>query len=214
MPIQHHEDPLKVSVEPFFEWVIDESGFIGETPAIKGALFVDDLTPYIERKLFTVNTGHAVTAYVGYQRGLKTIKEAIDHPEIRRVVHSALLETGDYLIKTYHFKQSEHEQYIKKIIGRFENEFITDDVTRVARSPLRKLGENDRLVGPAKKIKEPNALAEGIAAALRFDFAGDPEAVELQALIAEKGYSGVLHEVCGIPSHEPLHATVLKKLNQ
>ncbi len=75
---------------------------------------------------------------------------------------------------------------ISKIIGRFENPFISDDVTRVARSPLRKLGENDRLVGPAKKIKEPNALAEGIAAALRFDFTGDPEAVELQALIEEK----------------------------
>lgn len=75
VPIQHHEDPLKVSVEPFFEWVIDESGFKGKTPVINGALFVDDLTPYIERKLFTVNTGHAVTAYVGYQRGLKTVKE-------------------------------------------------------------------------------------------------------------------------------------------
>ncbi|MCD2475919.1 mannitol-1-phosphate 5-dehydrogenase, partial [Staphylococcus aureus] len=98
--------------------------------------------------------------------------------------------------------------------GRFENPFISDDVTRVARSPLRKLGENDRLVGPAKKIKEPNALAEGIAAALRFDFTGDPEAVELQALIEEKGYSGVLQEVCGIQSHEPLHAIILKKLNQ
>lgn len=214
VPIQHHEDPLKVSVEPFFEWVIDESGFKGKTPVINGALFVDDLTPYIERKLFTVNTGHAVTAYVGYQRGLKTVKEAIDHPEIRRVVHSALLETGDYLVKSYGFKQTEHEQYIKKIIGRFENSFISDDVTRVARSPLRKLGENDRLVGPAKKIKEPYALAEGIAAALRFDFTGDPEAVELQALIEEKGYSGVLQEVCGIQSHEPLHAIILKKLNQ
>ncbi|WP_343311391.1 mannitol-1-phosphate 5-dehydrogenase [Bacillus atrophaeus] len=214
VPIQHHEDPLKVSVEPFFEWVIDESGFKGKTPVIEGALFVDDLTPFIERKLFTVNTGHAVTAYVGYQRGLKTVKEAIDHPEIRRVVHAALLETGEYLVKTYGFKQADHEQYIKKIIGRFENEFISDDLTRVARSPLRKLGANDRLIGPAKKIKEPNALAEGIAAALRFDFSGDPEAVELQALIAEKGYSGTLQEVCGIQPDEQLHAIVLKKLNQ
>lgn len=57
-------------------------------------------------------------------------------------------------------------------------------------------------------------MAEGIAAALRFDFSGDPEAVELQALIAEKGYSGALQEVCGIQTDEQLHAIVLKKLNQ
>ncbi|AWM42976.1 mannitol-1-phosphate 5-dehydrogenase [Bacillus velezensis] len=214
VPIQHHEDPLKVSVEPFFEWVIDRTGFAGGQPVLEGALFTDDLTPFIERKLFTVNTGHAVTAYVGYQRGLKTVKEAIGHPEIRRVVYDALSETGEYLVKAYGFKQSEHEQYMKKIIGRFENEYITDDVTRVARSPLRKLGANDRLVGPAKKIKEPNALAEGIAAALRFDYQDDPEAVELQKLIAEKGTSGVLQDICGIQPHEPLHGIVLKKLNQ
>ena len=103
---------------------------------------------------------------------------------------------------------------MKKIISRFENEYITDDVTRVARSPLRKLGANDRLVGPAKKIKEPNALAEGIAAALRFDYKDDPEAVELQKLIAEKGTSAVLQDICGIQPHEPLHGIVLKKLNQ
>lgn len=214
VPIQHHEDPLKVSVEPFFEWVIDRTGFAGGQPVLEGALFTDDLTPFIERKLFTVNTGHAVTAYVGYQRGLKTVKEAIGHPEIRRVVYDALSETGGYLVKAYGFKQSEHEQYMKKIIGRFENEYITDDVTRVARSPLRKLGANDRLVGPAKKIKEPNALAEGIAAALRFDYQDDPEAVELQKLIAEKGTSRVLQDICGIQPHEPLHGIVLKKLNQ
>lgn len=75
VPIQHHEDPLKVSVEPFFEWVIDESGFKGKTPAINGALFVDDLTPYIERKLFTVNTGHAVTAYVAISADSKRSKK-------------------------------------------------------------------------------------------------------------------------------------------
>lgn len=151
VPIQHHEDILKVSVEPFFEWVIDETGFIGDVPQIDGATFVQDLTPYIERKLFTVNTGHALAAYVGYEKGVQTIKEAVDTPEIRQVVEGALHETGSYLIDTYGFQKEEHDAYIQKIIKRFENAFISDEVTRVARSPLRKLGANDRLIGPAKK---------------------------------------------------------------
>lgn len=211
VPIQHHEDILKVSVEPFFEWVIDETGFIGDVPQIDGATFVQDLTPYIERKLFTVNTGHALAAYVGYQQGVKTIKEAVDTPDIRQVVEGALHETGSYLIDAYGFRKEEHDAYIQKIIKRFENAFISDEVTRVARSPLRKLGADDRLIGPAKKIKQPVYLIKGIAAALAYDFAEDEEAVRLQALRKEKGIEGVLQEVCGLKPEDDLYQAILKE---
>ncbi|WP_336750131.1 mannitol-1-phosphate 5-dehydrogenase [Bacillus altitudinis] len=211
VPIQHHEDILKVSVEPFFEWVIDETGFIGDVPQIDGATFVQDLTPYIERKLFTVNTGHALAAYVGYQQGVKTIKEAVDTPDIRQVVEGALHETGSYLIDAYGFRKEEHDAYIQKIIKRFENAFISDEVTRVARSPLRKLGADDRLIGPAKKIKQPVYLIKGIAAALAYDFANDEEAVRLQALRKEKGIEGVLQEVCGLKPEDDLYQAILKE---
>lgn len=211
VPIQHHEDILKVSVEPFFEWVIDETGFIGDVPQIDGATFVQDLTPYIERKLFTVNTGHALAAYVGYQKGVKTIKEAVDTPDIRQVVEGALHETGSYLIDAYGFRKEEHDAYIQKIIKRFENAFISDEVTRVARSPLRKLGADDRLIGPAKKIKQPVYLIKGIAAALAYDFAEDEEAVRLQALRKEKGIEGVLQEVCGLKPEDDLYQDILKE---
>ncbi|WP_342499950.1 mannitol-1-phosphate 5-dehydrogenase [Bacillus sp. FSL M7-0791] len=211
VPIQHHEDILKVSVEPFFEWVIDETGFIGDVPQIDGATFVQDLTPYIERKLFTVNTGHALAAYVGYEKGVQTIKEAVDTPEIRQVVEGALHETGSYLIDTYGFQKEEHDAYIQKIIKRFENAFISDEVTRVARSPLRKLGANDRLIGPAKKIKQPQYLVKGIVAALAYDFTEDEEAVRLQALRKEKGIECVLEEVCGLSPTDDLYQAILKE---
>ena len=103
-----------------------------------------------------------------------------------------------------------------KIIGRFENECLSDDVTRVARSPLRKLGRDDRLVGPARKLCdlgfEPVRLAEGIALALQFDCADDPEAVQLQSMIAEKGYAGVLRDVCGLEEDHSLFKLVISHL--
>ncbi|MCY7858352.1 mannitol-1-phosphate 5-dehydrogenase [Bacillus sonorensis] len=218
VPIQQHDDPLKVSVEPFFEWAVDKTAFVGGAPDIQGVMYVSDLAPYIERKLFTVNTGHAIAAYAGYQKGLKTIKDAVRHPEVRQMVTCALEETGHYLIQTYGFTQEEHQRYIQKIIGRFENEFISDDITRVARSPLRKLGEHDRLIRPAQKLNgigyKPVHLAEGIARALQFDFADDPEAVQLQIMIREKGYQEVLREVCGLQNDNPLVPLILKHVDQ
>lgn len=181
-------------------------------------MYVSDLAPYIERKLFTVNTGHAIAAYAYYQKGLKTIKDAVRHPEVRQMVTCALEETGHYLIQTYGFTQEEHQRYIQKIISRFENEFISDDITRVARSPLRKLGEHDRLIRPAQKLNgigyKPVHLAEGIARALQFDFADDPEAVQLQIMIREKGYQEVLREVCGLQNDNPLVPLILKHVDQ
>ncbi|MFX5734357.1 hypothetical protein ABTE21_19955, partial [Acinetobacter baumannii] len=43
---------VDVTVEPFYEWAIERGPFGDAPPHIPGAHFVDDLTPYIERKLF------------------------------------------------------------------------------------------------------------------------------------------------------------------
>src|SRR5690554_3268690 len=56
---------LDVTVETYYEWAIDRSPFDGSEPAIPGATYVDDLEPYIERKLFTVNTGRSEERRVG-----------------------------------------------------------------------------------------------------------------------------------------------------
>ena len=73
VPLQHHEDPLFVQVEPFKEWVIDDSQRKNKEIQLNGVLYVDDLEPYIERKLFSVSTGHATVAYTGALLGLSLI---------------------------------------------------------------------------------------------------------------------------------------------
>lgn len=218
VPNQVNEDKLMVSVEPFFEWVVDRSSMIGEVPSIEGVTWVDDLTPYIERKLFTVNTGHAVAAYTGFQAGMKTIKDAMENPEVFDIVKNTLQETGSVLVKKYNFNSDEHQKYIEKIIGRFTNPYINDEIPRVARGPLRKLGRNDRLVNPSIQYleylqEEPKYLVKGIAAALKYDYPEDEEAVKLQALIEEKGYEKVIQEVCGLQEENTLEKLILKELN-
>ncbi|MCA0173793.1 mannitol-1-phosphate 5-dehydrogenase [Bacillus sp. RAR_GA_16] len=208
VPNQTHEDPLMVAVEPFYEWVVDQTMMAGEVPDISGLTYVQDLAPYIERKLFTVNTGHAMTAYLGYQAGYKTIKEALDDKDIYHDVKSALEESGELLQYKHGFEKEAHEAYITKILSRFLNPHLVDEVTRVGRAPLRKIGPNDRLVGPARQLaelnKEPNYLAKGIAAALRFDPKEDEEALKMQDTIKNEGLTSAIITFTGVREGETL----------
>ncbi|MBP0574529.1 hypothetical protein J8J27_27870, partial [Mycobacterium tuberculosis] len=74
--------------------------------------------------------------------------------------------------------------------------YLKDDVARVGREPLRKLGKADRLVRPLIGTLEyglPNEnLIVGIAAALSYRNADDGQAVEMAARLAELGVAVAL----------------------
>jgi len=215
VPNQINEDKTAVQVEPFYEWVVEESEIIGENPPVKGITFVKDLEPYIERKLYTVNTGHAAVAYFGYLAGIRRMDEALASEEIKTMTENVLQETGKLLIAKYQFNEQEHGDYIQKIMGRFANPFISDDVTRVGRSPLRKLKFNDRLVGPAIQYVElfdetPTFLAMGIAAALRYDYLEDPEAKLIQETIQRQGVRHAIETFTGLKAGTALFTAIEK----
>jgi mannitol-1-phosphate 5-dehydrogenase len=205
VPIQDQKGSLDVLVETYHEWIVETGE---EIPEVKGMTIVPDLAPFIERKLFTVNTGHAVTAYFGYLSGKKTIDEALNDPEIYEKVKKTLQETGAYLVNQYGLDEQAHQRYIEKIISRFQNPYLNDAVTRVGRSPIRKLGPEDRLVRPAQEAKKAGVdyqqLAKAIAAALAFDFQDDPEAVQLQTMLEANGPAYILKEVSGLDESDAL----------
>jgi mannitol-1-phosphate 5-dehydrogenase len=164
----------------------------------------DNLMAFVERKLFTLNTGHAITAYLGQQAGLLTIRDAILDPAIRRVVKGAMEESGAVLIKRYGFDAARHAAYIDKILSRFENPYLHDDVERVGRQPLRKLSAGDRLIKPLLGTLEyglPHAnLIQGIAAAMSYRSEQDPQAKELVELLAKLGPKAALAQISGLPA--------------
>lgn len=219
VPNQVNEDKLMVKVEPFYEWVVEETKIVGEKPVIKGITYVQELVPYIERKLFTVNTGHALAAYFGYYYGMETINSTMENRQVSELVEGALKESGAFLVKKYGFDKEEHHKYIQKIIGRFSNSYIVDEVTRVARSPIRKLGPNDRLVSPARQYaevigEEPTYLMKGIAAALLYDFQGDEEAVQVQTVIQQQGLEAAIEKFTQLDPTSPLFTGIVEQYNQ
>ncbi|MFI3175594.1 MAG: mannitol-1-phosphate 5-dehydrogenase [Bacillota bacterium] len=196
------ENFTDVVVENYYEWNVEESKFKGTVPQIEGMNLVGDLMSYIERKLFTLNTGHAICAYLGVKKGLETIEESIKDEEIHTIVKNAMTESGKGLTAKYKLDWEAHLKYIDKIIGRFRNPHLKDDVTRVGREPLRKLKAGDRLVNPMMTTvgfgNEAENLIHGIAAALHYDNKNDAESVDLQKLIAEKGIKETMKTISGI----------------
>lgn len=195
---------LDVDAESFYEWIVERSALIGNPPfplPIKGMRFTDRLEAYVERKLFTLNTGHAMAAYLGYLKGYETIAESIHDNRISGGVQHAMQESGVALVRKHNFDPDEHAMYIDSIIDRFRNPHLKDECVRVGREPLRKLGRNDRFIGPAQLCRDyglPNRnLCRGIAAVFRYDNEDDPQSVELMQWIKRDGVEKVAIELTG-----------------
>ncbi len=217
VPAQAADAGLDVTVETYFEWAIEKPPFAalpeGQAPVIPDATWVDDLAPYIERKLFTVNTGHASTAYHGFVRGIHKLSDALADPEVRALVEGVLGETKALLVAKHDFPPEVQQAYLEKILTRFENPHLPDTVDRVGRQPLRKLSRHERLIGPAAELAErgtrPEFLLKTVAAALRFDVPSDPESVELADLLATHSPDAAATRITGLEPGHPLYDDVV-----
>lgn len=203
---------LDVTVEPYSEWAVESHPFGDALPDIEGAHFVPELAPYIERKLYTVNTGHATTAYFGRLAGATTIAEALADRTVRKPVEMALEDTAEYLIAKHGFERGTQVRYVETTLDRFLNPALDDTVERVGRQPIRKLGRHERFIGPAAAIAADGGHAAGllgaVAAALQFDVPTDEEAVRLRELMLSD--ADVAREVMGLTPADALYDPAAK----
>jgi len=207
VPPFKNDSPLDVGVEGFSEWIVDKAPLKNiaacGTLQIEGMDLTTDLAGFVERKLFTLNTGHAITAYLGHIHRLNTIDTAIQHESIARVVRGAMHESGAALLRRHPtlFTKEQHAEYVAKIEARFRNPNISDDVRRVGREPARKLSRGDRLLGPAYMAKgyglPIDNLARGIAAAMLYENAEDTQAVEVREKVDRLGLDKAVVEITG-----------------
>ncbi len=218
VPPVRSENPVDVAVERFYEWNVEEKAFVGPTPEVEGMNMAHNLLAYIERKLFTLNTGHAITAYIGKMKGQSTITDSIAVPEIYGTVLAAMRQSGEALVKQFGLDKEAHFKYIDKIIKRFRNPYLQDDVNRVGRDPMRKLSADDRLVKPAMTARSfglpYDKILLGVGAALHFDNPQDPQSVSMMELIKSKGLAVAVAEITGIAVDDPMNAEIVAAYRQ
>lgn len=185
---------------------------------IKGAEYTDNLQKYLERKLYTINCGHAWSGYVAHVMGYEIIQDYFADEKNVELTRSVMLEVAALLEAKHGFTHQEMLDYVNFAINRFLTPGISDPIFRISRAPIRKLGHEDRLVGPAYQCEERglenDTLLKGIAAAFLFDVKEDEQSVELLAYVKEHGIEEAISHYTGIEKDSRMFGEIVKHYNE
>lgn len=204
-----------VNIADYHELAVEETKLVNpaEKP-IQGAHYTDNLQKFLERKLYVINCGHAYGGYLGYIYGYTSVYDVFTNPEMGKDVYEAMRESAALIAEKYDFTKEEMQEYVDFGMKRYQMKGVDYPVSMVTRSPIRKLGATDRMVGPCVQCAEHglphDGLTKGVALILLLDSKEDEQAVELQKYIAEKGVSEALTHYSGIQKDSPLHGAILK----
>ncbi len=192
-------DPLLILCEEYNEWTADRSAALGEPPQLAGLEWVTNQTARLQRKLYIHNTGHAVCGYLGWLAGLRYIHEAALEPRIMGRIRAAVAESGEAITREHGFDREEVRLYEEGLLTRLVITLLPDELRRVIRQPIRKLGQEERLVGPlmlCEKYGLPCAdLSYAIAAVLRSRMSDDEQYVRMAEAADRLGPVAALKEL-------------------
>lgn len=203
-----------VNIADYHELAVEELKLVNPMDKpIKSARYTDNLQKYLERKLYVINCGHAWAGFTGYIHGFDSVYDVFMTPERVDEIRKAMQESAALISRKYDFSEEEMMEYVDFGIKRYQAKGVDYTVSMVTRSPIRKLGANDRLVGPcvqcAKMGLENEYLLKGIAMVLLLDRTDDAEAVELQNCIRENGVEFAIEHYSGIKKGSDMQKSVL-----
>lgn len=192
---------LRVFVEPYNILPVDKDAFKGEIPEVLNLYPFSPFDLFIERKLFMHNMSHASAAYLGFLRGYEYIYGAIADYDIKYCVYKLLTQSAVALSIENQVDIKPLLEHAENLLYRFQNTALADTIERVGRDTIRKLGENDRLIGALKMCEKHNVgcdmLCLPIAAALLFNPEGDERSAEVFAFAEQNGVGATLLKYSG-----------------
>ncbi len=177
-----YTDRLITEGERFHLWVIEGPKSVEkEFPSAEAGLnvvFTDDMTPYRQRKVRILNGAHTSMVPVGYLYGLRTVREAVEHPVVGPFVESLIFEE---IIPTLDLPEAELKQFAADVLDRFRNPYIKHFLHSISLNSTSKYATRvlpSLLTYVERKNALPKRLVLGLAATVRFfrgtDLQGEP----------------------------------------
>ncbi|MDO5547178.1 MAG: mannitol-1-phosphate 5-dehydrogenase [Eubacteriales bacterium] len=215
-----HNGKKGIEIGDAYELAIERGKLLDpDSEPIKGGEYVDDLEMFLQRKIYMINCGHALSGYFGQVNGYEIVQDALRDPEIQKEVRAAVKESAAALEKKYGFTHESLMEYMETMmIRRFLTPGVADSIFRVSREPIRKISPNDRIMGPAYQCEEfgleNRHLLKGVACALKFTNPEDEQAVELQNYIAENGVGAAISKYTGLEENSRMYHVILEEYSR
>ena len=214
-----HNGHKGIDIGVNYELAIEKDKLVNpDDETIKGAEYTSDLDRHLQRKIYMINCGHAISAYIGYANGKDIVQDVLNDPELVKEVRAAVMESAAALEKEYGFSHESLVDYCENMfIKRFGNPKTHDEGARVGREPIRKISYNDRIMGPANMCEkyglDNSALLKGVAYALHFYNKDDAQAVELQNYIKENGVEAAVEKYVGLKPSDRMFKVIVDDYN-
>lgn len=185
-----YRDSSPVVAEPFRNWVLS-----GDFPAGRprwedaGAVVVDDIEPYENRKLWLLNGSHSILAYAGQLRGHATVAEALADPLCRKAVEDFWDEAANHLRS----EGLDIPGYRQALLERFGNARIAHRLAQIAADGTTKLRMRAVPVLAAERAEGRSGSGAALMLAAWIDYVAsagdfqDPLAREIRAAAALEG---------------------------
>jgi len=210
------KDPLTVCVQDYWYLPVDADNLVYPLPEIKYIEPINNFSGFLERKFYTYNAANGTTSYLGALFGHTYLADAAHDERIVEVLKQVYKETGEALSKRFDISPEDQLAFTDASFKKMQDRVIVDTVERNARDPIRKLGPDDRLVGPAKMVLSydiiPVGLATAIVAAVYYKSSDDdPSGSELKKMREDCGVEVILSEICKLKPDDPLYDLILLK---
>ncbi len=208
--IEREKGSLEINSEWYPYLQFDGDVFGADAPVLDGIKAVANFGGFLDRKLFTYNSASCVIAYLGALKGYTVYSDAANDPEILKLLDYNYEIINECICREYGYEEQDQKEFALLSRDKFTDKTLVDTVARNAREPQRKITRAERIVAPMlleeKYGKDSSVLEKTLAAALLYT---PDEETEWNAMLAEKGYEGILTELAGLDPNSAIFARVL-----
>lgn len=205
------KEPLALRMQNWWTLPLDKDAFIGSIPEVEGFSPKSNFSNELVRKLYTFNGTNGAIAYVGWANGHKILHHAaLAYPAFFRQIQE---ESALGLTHEFNLDDKEQREFMALAMKKYTDPALNDWIERNAVDSKRKLGKEERLIGPAllclKHGRTPTAFAKAIAAAYHYD-GTDENTQEVQQTIRQSGIEEAIKKYSSIDESSPLYNLVLQ----